>query len=192
MRSFILLIIFLFSLSLSAQRRAGTRGLSSRELTNTNSSKPPEFKPNEVAGLVVYDLKKAYKKVSVKEKSNEGKKMAKAIQTYNRSIRDIKRINKFSLDQLKILYDVAIKEIVDNRDYSKMTDAQKHIKTVLDPIKRESFKKDSILNIQLKEVLSKKQFKKWVKFSNKIKLKSIPKNFRKNRNAPDNTGRRGY
>jgi len=192
MRYFLLLITLLFSFSLAAQRRSGSRGQSSRALTNTNSSKPPEFKPNEVAGLIFYDLKKVYKKVSVKDLSDEGKKMAKAINTYNKSIKDIKRINRFSLNELKTVYSVAIKDVVDNRDYTKMTAAQKHIKTVLDPIKRESFKKDSLLNIQLKEFLSKKQFKKWIKFSNKIKQRSIPKNFRKNKSTPVSTRRRGY
>ena len=188
MKNFILLIILVFSLSATAQRRQGSRGISNRLLTNTNSSKPPEFKPNEVAGLIIYDLKK----VSIKEGSAEGKKATKAIRTYNKSIRDLERINTFSLNELKVVYNTAIKEIIDNRDYSKMTAAQKYIKTVLDPIKSESFKKDSILNVQLKEILSKKQLKKWVKFSNKVKQRSVPKNFRKNRNPPANTRRRGY
>lgn len=192
MKKLVLLTLILFSVSITAQRRSGSRGVSSRELTNTNSLNPPEFKPNEVAGLIFYDLKKAYKKVSVKDLSDEGKKMAKAINTYNKSIRDIQRINKFSLNELKTVYSVAIKDIIDNRNYTKMTAAQKHIKTVLDPIKKESFKKDSILNVQLKEFLSKKQFKKWVKFSNKIKQRSIPKNFRKSKNAPVSNRRRGY
>lgn len=169
MKKLIFLCAILFTITASSQLRRNDGYPDTR-----NNGGIPELKPEKLAGLLVYDIKKACKKISVKRKSDLGKKIADAIAKYNRSIQDIKRINTFSLRQLKTNYKAAYKIAQETRDPSSMNVFRKDMKIVIDPIRKAAANKDSILNVDLKALLNKKQFKKWIKYSNNVKRKANP------------------
>jgi hypothetical protein len=185
------LIAILFTVTLSSQIRRNNNNNGYPD-TRSRGVNVPEFKPAELAGLVKYDIKKTCKKISVKQKSDLGKKVASALAKYNKSVKDIKRINKFSLDELKTAYKAAYKKVQETRDVSVMNPVRKNIRVVLDPIRKQASKKDSILTADLKALLNKKQLKKWIKYSNNIKKKARPKVNRQPVRTMNPNRRRGY
>jgi hypothetical protein len=189
MKKVIFLVVIFCSISLSAQLRNRNNGYPN---TNSRDVNAPKFKPAELAGLLEYDVKKACKKSGVKQQSDLGKKVTAAIEKYNKSIRDIKRINTFSLNDLKASYDAAVKMVEKTKDISNMSGVRKKMRVVIDPIRKETSKKDSILNVDLKALLSKKQLKKWVKYANGVKKKMKPKFTRQPRKTINPNRRRGY
>ncbi|MFY0602396.1 MAG: hypothetical protein JXQ93_00495 [Flavobacteriaceae bacterium] len=188
MKQLIFLFIIFSTLTVSSQLRRNN------PYPNTNNNNSvPELKPENVAGLLEYETKKTCKKISVKQKSELGKKVVSAIEKYNKSIRDITRINKFSLDDLKNTYKSAIKKARENGDMSQMNKFRQKMALVITPIRKESTKKDSILTLNLKSLLNKKQFKKWIRYSNNIKKRANPIRTRQQpvRSRPQNR-RRGF
>ncbi|QMU63279.1 MAG: hypothetical protein GKR88_02630 [Flavobacteriaceae bacterium] len=177
MKILIFLITFLCTVSVTAQFGRQNRN-NAYPNTNTGGIKRPKFEPEKLAGLLSYDIKKACKKIGVKEKSDLGKKVVTVLKNYNTSIKDITRINQYALDDLKTTYDASIKIVEETRDISVMKNFRDKIKVVMGPIRKEALKKDSILHVDLKALLDKKQFKKWIKYTEKIKKKAKPRSVR--------------
>lgn len=174
MKNITFLILLLFTLSLSAQFR-NRDNLGGYPNTNRGAASIPKFNAAEAAGLIEYEVKKTCKKIGVKPKSDVGKKVVEALTKYNKSVKDVTRINTISLKDLEKNYKQAYKTAQESRDFSSIRILRGQIKTVLTPIRKVAAKNDSILNVSLKEVLNKKQLKKWEKYSEKMKERTGPK-----------------
>ncbi len=173
MKKLVLLTLILFSVSITAQFR--NRNNPYPNTNNNRSASIPEFKAAEAAGLINYDIKKVCKKVGVKQKSDLGKKVVDRLTKHNKSVKDLKRINSFSLKDLEKNYKSAYKTAQETKDFSSIMTLRKQIKVVLEPIRKVSAKNDSILNVDLKGLLNKKQFKKWEKYTKNLKKRAGPK-----------------
>ncbi|MDT7831374.1 hypothetical protein RQM59_03225 [Flavobacteriaceae bacterium S356] len=173
MKKLVLLTLILLSVSITAQQRRNRNNPFPN--TNNRSASIPEFKAAEAAGLIHYDIKKTCKKIGVKQKSDAGKKVVNRLTKHNKSVKDAVRINSFSLKDLEKNYKAAYKTAQETKDFSSIMALRKQIKVVLDPIRKVASKNDSILNVDLKGLLNKKQFKKWEKYNKNIKKRTGPK-----------------
>ena len=167
MKKLIFLFILAFSTISQAQMRNGQRR---SQLPQTQQRQPPEpdFKVDKYLGIVVYDIKKAAKKSSVKLSSKEGKEFSKVLTKYNKDIKDFRRINSFVLRSTKDMIDNFQKKAMKSGDFSNQPKIVKQMNENLKPISETLKKEDEKLDKSMKSLLSEKQYKKWIKYNKKL------------------------
>jgi|SaaInlV_120m_DNA_3_1039746.scaffolds.fasta_scaffold20906_2 hypothetical protein len=179
MKKIFLFFILISALNVEAQYMNG-RGNSQRQqrqrqMTQAPQKAPePNFKVEEYIGLVFYDLKKTLKKTSVKKSTEKGRAFSKLLTSYNKSIRDMARINSFLLKNTKIMVEGFQKRSMKNGDFSEQPKVLKKLNENLKPISNFLKDEDLKLNTKLKVLLSIKQYKNWIKYNKKLN-KRIPK-----------------
>lgn len=176
MKKLVILIILFCAVTAHAQYGYGnSQSNRQNQMMQTQQKAPePDFNIERYIGIVNYDIEKAAKKSSIKLSSTEGKEFSKALTEYNKDIKDITRINSFVLKSTKDLVDNFQKTVIatgDNSSQKKvMTTMGENLKPLSETIKKE----DLLLDKKLKNLLSEKQYKKWLKYNKKI-YKFIPK-----------------
>ena len=135
----------------------------------------PNFDVKNYLGIVTYDIKKAAKKSSIKLSSTEGKQFSTILTKYNKEIKDITRINSFLLKSTKEMVENFQKKAMKTRDFSKQPKIQKTMNETLKPISKILKEEDLKLDTTIKALLSKKQYKKWIKYNNKRLYKFFDK-----------------
>jgi hypothetical protein len=173
-------IIFLLILgfAFTAQAQYGNRNNQrqrQRSAPRVQQKAPePKFEVERYLGIVIYDIKKAAKKSSIKLSSKEGKEFSKVVTKYNQTIKDFTRINSFLLRSTKEMVENFQKRAIKSRDFSKQPEVKKKMNENLKPISDILKEKDTKLDTTMKGLLSKKQYKKWIKYNKKLN-----KNFKK-------------
>lgn len=167
--AFLVLFSIIFSFTATSQI------IDSRDpFPNTNKVlMDSNFDPYIIAGLIKFDSKEAAKKVKVRKKDAK-KQFIKRLESYNKSVSGLSRINSFFLDDLKKNYDKIYKDAIDAKNFRPLQSYQKEVLKTIRPIKFQSLKLDSLLTVDLKNILTEKEFSKWIKYSNKEKTKAIP------------------
>ena len=162
-----IIFILLFTAISQAQVRNGRR---IRDFTQPTQQKAPEpnFNIKVYLGIIEYDIKKAAKKSSIKINSDEGKKFSKILTVYNKRTKDIARINSFLLSSTKELIENHQKHTKKTGDYSNQTKVQLKMAENLKPISETLKKEDKQLDKSIKELLSEKKYKKWIKYNKRI------------------------
>ena len=177
MKKIILLLIF--GCAFTAQAQYGSRNGSSQRQSQmgpqTQQEAPkPNFNVERYIGIVIYDIKKAAKKSSIKLSSKEGKEFSKVLTKYNKDVKDITRINSFLLRSTKDMIENFQISSRKSGDFSNQKKVQKKMGENLKPIFETLKVEDLKLNSTMKELLSEKQYKKFIKYSRKI-YKIFPK-----------------
>jgi hypothetical protein len=178
MKKIILLILIFNAFTAKAQFGAGQMNgqrQSQRDMTQTQQKPPePNFEVEKYLGIVVYDIEKAAKKSGIKLTSPEGKQFSKILTDYNKDIKGITRINSFLLRSTKEMIENYQKSIMQSRDYSRQTEIMKQMNQNLEPISKTLKEEDKKLDASIKNLLSEKQYNKWIKYNKKIN-KIFPK-----------------
>lgn len=176
MKKYLLTLTLLTSfLAHSQLNRGGMRNSRQNQMNQTPRKAPePNFQVEKYLGIVIYDIEKAAKKSSIKLSSEEGKKFKTLLTKYNKEIKDIRRINSFTLRSTKEMMENFQKNAQKNGDFSDRTKVQKKMVENLTPISETLRTKDRALDISIKEILSEKQYKKWIKYNRKM-YKVFPK-----------------
>lgn len=166
------MLFLLVTLSMQAQfvGRGVDPRLTSRQQRPVND-KLPEFNVLKAVGIVKYDYERVIKKSGVKKNSETAKKVKSIITKFNRDINGIKRINSFTMNSMKTTVENTQKKAISSGDFSKIPQVKKDMDAAFKPIIEAVQKKDEELDAALEKVLSKKQFKKWIKYKNKKKKK---------------------
>jgi hypothetical protein len=175
MKKIILLLILAFTFTAQAQYGSRNSQRQSQMGPQTQQEAPkPNFNVERYIGIVIYDIKKAAKKSSIKLSSKEGKEFYKVLTKYNKDIKDITRINSFLLRSTKDMIDNFQISSRKSGDFSNQKKVQikmgENLKPIFETLKVEDLK----LNSTMKELLSEKQYKKFIKYSRKI-YKIFPK-----------------
>lgn len=162
-------LLFVFTSFIAQSQFGGMRNQRQRQLPQTQRTPPePNFKIERYIGIVIYDVEKAAKKSGVKLKSKEGKVFSSALTKYNKEIKDIRRINSFTLKSTKEKVESYQKVAQQTGDYSNQLMVQKEMGEKLKPIVETLKVEDMKLVKILKENLSEKQYNKWLKYSRKV------------------------
>lgn len=145
-------------------------GMRQRQLPQTQQRQAPKpnFEVEKYLGIVIYDIKKAAKKSSIRLTSNEGKAFSNALTKYNKDIKDIKRINSFLLRSTKEMVENFQKKAMKTGDFSNQPKMVKKLNENLKPISETLKKEDKELDKVIKKLLSEKQYKKWIKYNKKL------------------------
>ncbi|PWG05888.1 hypothetical protein [Polaribacter aquimarinus] len=173
MKNLFILFILVFTIVSQAQMR--NNGVRQNGLPQVHDAPPkPNFQVEKQVGIVIYDVKKAVKKSGVKLSSKTGKTFSKTLESYNKSINDIKRINSFLLKSTKVMVESFQKKAIKTGDFSEQPRVYKKVQENLKPITETLKAEDKKLDKKVKNLLSKKQYKKWIKFNKKLN-KIFPK-----------------
>lgn len=170
MKKIILLLILGATFSTQAQYGNGQRQGQRQRLQPRTQQKPPKpiFEAEKYLNIITYDIKKTAKKSGVKLSSEQGKKFSKILSTYNKSIKDISRINSFTLKSMKKLAENSQALAQKSGDYSNLRNVKKTVDKNFKPIIETLKKEDKELNLSIKKLLQQKQYKKWIKYNKKL------------------------
>tara|TARA_R110002126_G_scaffold291781_1_gene457937 strand:- start:9937 stop:10470 length:534 start_codon:yes stop_codon:yes gene_type:complete len=174
MKKYIFLLFVLTSF-LAQSQFGGMRNQRQRQMPQTQQEQPaPNFQVEKYLGIIVYDIEKAAKKSGIKLSSDEGKQFSKLLTAYNKDIKDIRRINSFTLKSTKEMVENFQKNAAKTGDLSNQLVVQKKMADNLKPISETLKIEDLKLVKSLKPILSEKQYKKWIKYNRKL-YKVFPK-----------------
>ncbi|MEO9572098.1 MAG: hypothetical protein ABJH82_14540 [Polaribacter sp.] len=167
MKKYILLIILFCGFTAQAQYGYGNSRQRQQLPQVQEKAADPDFPIEKYLGIVNYDIKKSAKKTSIKLSSKEGKEFSKILTTYNKEIKDITRINSFLIRSTKDMVDNFQKAAITSGDFSNQQKVQKKMAENLKPIFLILKEADVKLYSKMKDLLSDKQYKKWLKYNKK-------------------------
>jgi hypothetical protein len=175
-----ILILFIVLISYSSYSQFGNRNQGNRQNQRQQQMpqtprEAPEFKYEieKFLGIVIYDIEKAAKKSKIKLSSTEGKKFSNTLTAYNKEIKAIRRINSFTLKSTKEMVENFQKNAQKTGDASGQKKIQETMLTSLKPITTILKTKDLALDKTLRDILSSRQYKKWIKYNRKL-YKAFP------------------
>jgi hypothetical protein len=173
MKKIILLLILGCSFTTNAQfgndQRNGQRQRRIGASQTPQKAPKPKFEVEKFLGIIVYDIKKGAKKSSIKLSSKEGKEFSKVLTKFNKDIKGIIRINSFSLRETKEMVESFQKKSMESGDFSDQMNVQKKMNERLKPIAKTLREEDIKLDKTMKGLLSKNQYKKWIKYNKKMR-----------------------
>ncbi|MCL7753035.1 hypothetical protein [Polaribacter sp. Z022] len=171
MKKILFILIAFLTLNVFAQppggrgRRGDGQGPSSN-----NNQKAQKFNASNVARIFYYDIDKAIKKTKVKKEEKQ-LSIKKIIKNYNLKIKEISFLNSQKFSDLNLVVNSGSKNILPE-ERMKM---RKKVNEIIRPIRDEIHELEKELNNNLEEVLTEKQFKKWLKYQKTQREKLMPK-----------------
>ncbi|CAM1344537.1 hypothetical protein [Tenacibaculum amylolyticum] len=179
MRNVLIIITILQSTLFFGQMRGRGQmgGNARRGQTPPRTNKTVEkMKAIEMAGLFYYDEEKVVKKIKVKDEKNKAI-VYKALKKYNDRIGEITFLNTKYFDEIDMFLKTT-PETERRKPFQELFNDNKELKEVIPNARREAHEAEEVLNKKLKETLTEKQLKKWMKYQKKIKDKFSPNNNR--------------
>ena len=168
MKKYVLLIFAFTSLIAHSQYNNGMGNQRQRQMNQTPRKAPdPKFEVEKYLGILIYDIEKYAKKSSIKLSSEEGKKFSEVLTKFNKKLKDFRRINSFTLDSTREMVENFQKNAQKSRDFSERANIQKVMAENLKPISETLRVYDKELDTTMKQILSEKQYKKWIKYNRK-------------------------
>ena len=177
MKKIIFLLTLFLSFSTYCQFGNGMNQRQQRQRQMTQTQRPapkPNYDVEKYLGIVIYEIEKAAKKSSIKLDSDEGKEFQTILKKYNKEVNDFRRINSFTLRTTKEMVESFQKKAQENKSGAGGDKVFKKMTEDLKPISETLKAKDIVLDKKLKTLLSKKQYKKWLKYNRKL-YKFFPK-----------------
>ena len=174
MRKIILFIAFIVIASSSLEAQLGGRGGRNfnRQPAGSQTRQAPKFDVKQAIGLTIYDVDRVMKRINMKEKDKNFKKVVTVLNKFNKNQRDLARINSFQFTEAEQKVNKAQEDVLKNgADYVILTSAYKEVGEKFKPLTEQINEKEKTLDDSLKPLLSSKQFKKWTKLKKKIKTK---------------------
>ncbi|MBC2846705.1 hypothetical protein [Winogradskyella flava] len=174
----------------------------------------PEFDAAKVAGIFSYSDTEAIKKMKLKNDEDLELKVSKAISKYNMRMDEVTLLNTENFDTINDFMNTIGKRMRQNSgtggrrmgrgqdsnsdskrqngDFDERDPVRKIMhrsKEKVEAVKAKVLIEEGLLNKELESLLSEKQYKKWLKYQNKVKKEMTPEEPSNNRNQ--NSGIRG-
>jgi hypothetical protein len=172
-----LFILFVLTNFLAFSQFGGIRNRNQGQpqIPQQQQTPKPNFDVEKYIGIVIYDdIERVAKKTGIKLSSDKGKQFSKLLTIYNRKIKDIRRINSFTMKSTKQMVESFQTNAIKTGDLSNQVEIQKNIVENLKPIADTIRNEDVKLLKDLDNVLLEKQKKKFIKYNRK-KGKVYPK-----------------
>jgi len=189
MKKVFFIVVLLFSIGISAQPPGGGGGRSQQNQNRQGGEEREikKFKASDVAGIFYYDTEKVVKKLKVKKEEKQSL-ITKALRNYNFKIKEILFLNSEKFSDL----DVLVNSMPKGKDNDARLELREKVEEIIRPIRDSVHENEKELNLILKDLLSEKQFKKWLKYQ-KNKKESLKPKRPENRNTQgsrsNNSGR---
>ncbi len=188
MRKIIIIVLIITVGSVNAQMRGG-----GQQQQVQQKQKMSKFDAAKTAGAYVYDEEDIIKKLKIKDVTKQSA-INRAVIVYNKNIDEIKFLNSKKFSNLNEFVKLKREEAILNRDKEAMLDLKDAVSDKLMSVKNEVKLLEKSLNAEFLKVLSKKHYKKWLKYQAKKKEGQKPKVAYKKQNMSPNSSRqrRGY
>ena len=165
-----ILFVFLFFSTFFAEAQYNSQynrrqSLRPRQPQAAQQPRAPKINMEKAVGLIFYNIEKITKKIGVKKSSDAYLKVSSILNSYNKELKQIKRINTFLFSEGRAKMEAAQKEAIKSRDATAFRIANKEVAESFKPIIGIIEKKDKELNLSLEKILSSKQLKKWKKYT---------------------------
>jgi len=189
MKKVFFIAVLVLSIGLNAQPPGGGGGRSQQNQNRQGGEKREikKFKASDVAGIFYYDTEKVVKKLKVKKEEKQSL-ITKALRNYNFKIKEILFLNSEKFSDL----DVLVNSMPKGKDNDARLELREKVEEIIRPIRDSVHENEKELNLILKDLLSEKQFKKWLKYQ-KNKKESLKPKRSENRNTQgsrsNNSGR---
>ena len=176
MKKVFFIVVLLFSIGISAQPPGGGGGRSQQNQNRQGGEEREikKFKASDVAGIFYYDTEKVVKKLKVKKEEKQSL-ITKALRNYNFKIKEILFLNSEKFSDL----DVLVNSMPKGKDNDARLELREKVEEIIRPIRDSVHENEKELNLILKDLLSEKQFKKWLKYQKNKKESLKPKRSRK-------------
>ncbi|MDC1342292.1 MAG: hypothetical protein QMC07_04395 [Flavobacteriaceae bacterium] len=174
MKHIFFISIILFSITAEAQYNSQynrRQSMQPRQPRAAQQPRAPKIDVEKAVGLTFYNIEKVAKKIGVKKSSKTFDKIASIFNSFNRELKQVKRINTFLFSEGKSKMEAAQKEAMKNRDFSALQKANKEVTESFKPIIKVIEEKEEKLDTDIEKVLTDKQQKKWVKYKTNLKKK---------------------
>ncbi len=172
-KQLIFILLFVFSTSVMSQmnRFNGRQNIQPRTPMASPKQQFPEVNVEKAVGMTFYKTEKLIKKIGVKKSSKTFSLVTNIFKKFNKDLKQVKRINSFLFSEGKLKIENARKQSFKTGDYSIIQKATKEVTTIFEPVVKVIEEKETNLDNTLKEILTIKQFKKWIKYKTNIKKK---------------------
>lgn len=160
--SFFIVFLLTFNTVLFSQQRGNKQNLLQQQGQNTQV-KQAKINPENMVRIIIYDSNEVVKKLKIK--TNQLKiVISKSISKHNNKINELKVFNYETFNLVKTFLKQKREEARLSRDFSIMKEAQMKANKMLATIRMEVKKEKMILNAKLKDKLTEKEYKKWLKY----------------------------
>mgnify|MGYP001596518494 FL=1 len=144
-----------------------------------------KYNAKNAANIFYYNIDEIPKKIKVKSEALK-KITTKELRNYNSKIKNISFLNFQELRELEVLVNTIGEQSRTNPDLRRKL--RKNIEMVILPIRDSVAKFEETINSAFKTVLSKKQYKKWIKYQKNVKRELLPKRPRNTSARPPSNG----
>ena len=147
----------------------------------------PKYDAKNAAQIFYYNFAEVPKEIKVRDDATKAKTFA-SLRGYNDKVKKISFLNTPKLMELELTINSLGNQLYSNRDMAEMV--QKKVQTIIIPIRDSIKQHEEFLNTDLKSFLSKKQFKKWLRYQRAVKKDLLPKAPKSAPRPPSNMNRR--
>lgn len=173
MKNYTLLFVFFWIANLNAQE----------------APKMPKYNAKNAANIFYYNSTEVPESIKIKKEAIENKTL-KVLRDYNSKVKIISFLNTPELTDLEQTINTFGNQLFTDRELAERV--QKQVETLILPLRDSIAVYETTLNDSLNTFLSKKQFKKWLKYQKLEKRKLLPERPKSRNNAapPSNMNRR--
>jgi hypothetical protein len=148
----------------------------------------PEYNAKNAANIFYYNFSEVPDEIKVKDAITKSKTL-NTLRIYNDEIKRISFLNTPKLQELELTINSLGKQLYSNRELA--ASVTKKVEITILPIRDSIDIHEKTLNNNLKSFLSKKQFRKWLKYQKEEKRKLLPEQPKRQNNPPPSMNRRG-
>jgi len=147
----------------------------------------PKYIAKNAANIFYYNYAEVPEEIKVKDDVTKNKTFA-SLRVYNTKIKKISFLNTPKLQELELTINSLGTQLYSNRELAEKI--SKRVETTVLPIRDSIVVHEKALNDDLKSFLSKRQFKKWLKYQRSEKRKLLPKAPKRQAAPPSNMNNR--
>jgi hypothetical protein len=147
----------------------------------------PKYNAKNAANIFYYNFAEVPEEIKVKEDIKKSK-ILKSLRLYNDCINKISFLNTPKLQELELTINSLGKQLYSNRELAAKV--SKQVETTILPIRDSIDTHEKILNDNLESFLSRRQFKKWLKYQKSEKRKLLPEQPKRQNDPPSNMNTR--
>jgi hypothetical protein len=143
----------------------------------------PKYVAKNAANIFYYNYAEVPEEIKVKDDVTKNKTFA-SLRLYNTKIKKISFLHTPKLQELELTINSLGTQLYSNRELAEKI--SKRVETTVLPIRDSIVVHEKALNDDLKSFLSKRQFKKWLKYQRSEKRKMLPKAPKRQAAPPSN------
>ena len=147
----------------------------------------PKYIAKNAANIFYYNYAEVPEEIKVKDDVTKNKTFA-SLRVYNTKIKKISFLNTPKLQELELTINSLGTQLYSNRELAEKI--SKRVESTVLPIRDSIVVHEKALNDDLKSFLSKRQFKKWLKYQRSEKRKLLPKAPKRQAAPPSNMNNR--